>query len=85
VDHRWDPIINMAAALRFPVGHPSDRRFQSRFTAGSGVDKSRADLSTSTRRQHEPLIRTHGRVLEPDSIGHKHAETSGRGDRLAKA
>ena len=23
VDHRWDPIINMAAALGFPVGNPS--------------------------------------------------------------
>jgi hypothetical protein len=22
VDHRWDPIINMAAALGFPVGNP---------------------------------------------------------------
>jgi hypothetical protein len=41
------------------------RRFPSRFMAGSGVDRSWAD-STSTRRQPETAGQPHGRVLEPD-------------------
>jgi hypothetical protein len=33
---------------------------------GSSVDRSLAASSMSTRQQPKPVIRTHGRVLEPD-------------------
>ena len=45
------------------------RRFPRWFMAGSGVARSWAALSTSTRRQPEPLVKRHVRVLAPRRAG----------------
>jgi len=45
------------------------RRFPSWLMAGSGVDQSWAGSSTSTRRQPEPLVKRHVRVLAPRRAG----------------
>jgi hypothetical protein len=48
--------------------HARHRRFPSRSIAGSGVDRSWAASSTSTKRQPEAAGQHHGNVLEPHKL-----------------
>jgi transposase InsO family protein len=59
----WSDHIERFSCVRLVP----ERLLSSRSTAGSGVDRSWAD-SSSTRRQPELLVRHHGRILEPDRL-----------------
>jgi hypothetical protein len=71
---RWSDHIERFSSVRLVP----ERLLSSRSTAGSGVDRSWAD-SSSTRRQPETAGQAHGRNLEPDRAGGGRHASSPRG------